>query len=411
MISNPQFESAAVPRRRLRGAARYFVIALALSSAVPTLAQQPRVYREGRSWVEETTGTLPSARQLRVATETGSVRVQGGARQITWVVKKRSYAPTEQEARTQFERFRVSASKRADQAIIEGSFSGGRARRFGNEIVVQVPREIEFIRLDTNGGNLNVNGTNARVELGTRGGNIILDDISGAVRAETAGGNVTIGNVGSDVVLKSGGGNIAITNSKGRVDVNTGGGNIVIGNAQAVTVQNMGGSVEVSRSAGDVSVVTAGGSVDLGEIMGKATLQTGGGNIRVAGAKGKVIANTGGGNVELYKLWQGAQVQSGAGCIRAEFLGGNGSFSESSLRTAAGDVTVFLTGGFPVTVHATSEMASGKGVQSDFPELKSTTEGGEYGPKSMYLDGSLNGGGPVLKVRTTIGQIQIRKAK
>ena len=39
------------------------------------------------------------------------------------------------------------------------------------------------------------------------------------------------------------------------------------------------------------------------------------------------------------------------------------------------------------------------------------TEGSEYGPKEWYAQGALNGGGPVLKLRTSIGDIEIRKAK
>jgi DUF4097 and DUF4098 domain-containing protein YvlB len=430
--TSPQLESA-TPERRLRGTARFIAMVLALFTAVPAIAQQSRVVvktnvnaitdtsttvseqtvvREGRAFVEETSGNMTPARQLRVSTDNGNIRVQGGSsQQITWVVRKRSYASNEQEAKKQFERFRVNSGRKAEQAFIEAGWSGAPAHRFGVEITLQVPRDMEFVRLDTNGGNLTINGANARVEVATRGGNIALDDIGGAVRAQTAGGNVAIGNVNGEIVLKSGGGNVKIANAKGRVDVNTMGGDIVVGSADSVLVNTMGGSVSVNRSGGDVQVSTAGGSVDLGDVFGRATVNTGGGNIRVGGAKGAVVANTGGGNVELFKLWQGAQVQSGAGCIRAEFIGGSGSFTNSSLRTAAGDVTVYLLGGLPVTIHAASEMTTGRGVWSDFPELKVTTEGGEYGPKSMYVDGALNGGGPVLKVRTTIGQIQIKKSK
>jgi DUF4097 and DUF4098 domain-containing protein YvlB len=430
--TSPQLESA-TPERRLRGTARVLGIAFALFSAVTAFAQPSRVVvktnvntvtntsttvneqtvvREGRAFIEETSGNMTPARQIRVSTDNGNIRVQGGnSQQITWVIRKRSYATTEQEAKKQFERFRLNSGRRGEQAFIEAAWSGAPAHRFGVDITIQVPRDMEFIRLDTNGGNLTINGTTGRVEVATRGGNIALDDVAGAVRAQTAGGNVAIGNVNNEVVLKSGGGNVKIANAKGRVDVNTMGGDIVVGSADSVMVNTMGGSVTVNRSGGDVQISTAGGSVDLGDVSGKATVQTGGGNIRVGGAKGPVVATTGGGNVELFKLWQGAQVQSGAGCIRAEFVGGRGSFTTSSLRTAAGDVVIYLGGGLPVTIHGASEMTTGVGVWSDFPELKIATEGGEYGPKSMTVDGTLNGGGPVLKVRTTIGQIQIKKSK
>jgi hypothetical protein len=128
-------------------------------------------------------------------------------------------------------------------------------------------------------------------------------------------------------------------------------------------------------------------------------------------SKGPVIASTGGGNVELWKLYRGAQVQTGAGAITAEFLGGKGAFGDSYLHTSAGDVVVYLTTAFSGSIRASSEMASGSGIRSDFPELRITSEGGDYGPKAMFAEGSFNGGGPVLKVRTTIGQIAFRRSK
>ena len=60
-------------------------------------------------------------------------------------------------------------------------------------------------------------------------------------------------------------------------------------------------------------------------------------------------------------------------------------------------------------MHASIEAANGHRIQSDFPEIRVSTEGGQWGPKLVSAEGSLNGGGPVLKVRTTMGNIYIRK--
>ena len=44
-------------------------VALAVVAiAVPLCAQQSKIYRDGNSWVEEITGTLPTTRELRVFT-------------------------------------------------------------------------------------------------------------------------------------------------------------------------------------------------------------------------------------------------------------------------------------------------------------------------------------------------------
>ena len=399
------------PGGRWRGAARVALTLTLLAAALPALAQQSRVTRDGRSWVEESNGVLtPAGRVLRVNTDLGNVRVKGGGQGVRWMVTKRAFASNEQEAKRQFERFRVTASKRNDVTVIEGDTNGGNFSRFNVDIVVEIPVDMESVVLSSQGGNLVVSNVNARIDAATEGGNVQLDNLGGSVRARTAGGNMTIGNVKADLSVKSGGGNIELGNAK-RIDIATLGGNISIGNVEGGLVQTGGGSVDVRYSGGELKIATAGGTVNIGDVNGAVKVETGGGNIHVGGAKGRVFASTGGGNIELYKLTQGAQAQSGAGAITAEFIGGRGSFVDSALRTTAGDVVVYLNGGVPCTVHASSEIASGRGIRTDFPELKITTEGGDFGPKTMYLDGTLNGGGPVLKVRTAIGQIEFRRSK
>lgn len=407
MKSNYQSES--VSPDGWRGAVRVALCLTLLLAALPVLAQS-RITRDGRSWVEQSNGVLsPAGHVLRVTTDVGNVHVKGGAQELRWVVTKRSYAASEQEARKQFERFRVTATRRNETSTLDGSRSGGYMRRFSVDIVVEVPRDMQLINVASDGGNVVVSSTNGRVEVVTAGGTVNLDDINGSVRARTAGGNIQIGNVNAEVLIKSGGGNVNIANAK-HVDVSTLGGNIAVGNVAGGVIQTGAGSIGVHHSEGELKVSTAGGSIDIGDVTGALHIETGGGNIHVGGAKGHVVAMTGGGNIELYKLAKGALAQSGAGSITAEFIAGRGAFTDSGLRTTAGDVVVYLAN-VPCTIHAASEIASGRGIRTDFPELKITSEGGDFGPKTMYLDGALNGGGPVLKVRTSIGQIEFRRSK
>src|ERR1700760_4666948 len=108
------------------------------SIALPVWAQQPRVYRDGNSWVEEWTGTLPNARELHVVTDLGSVDVQGGSPRITYTIRKRSYAPTEELARKQFDRMRLSAAKSGETDTIQGKLTSRDMMRFGAEFTLQV---------------------------------------------------------------------------------------------------------------------------------------------------------------------------------------------------------------------------------------------------------------------------------
>jgi hypothetical protein len=76
-------------------------------------------------------------------------------------------------------------------------------------------------------------------------------------------------------------------------------------------------------------------------------------------------------------------------------LTGVGKF-DSWIRCGAGDIVVYLKDGMPLTVRAMADRAAGRGIRSDFSELKVVAEGGGWGPKMMYAEGMLNGGGTVL---------------
>ncbi len=106
------------------------------------LCQEGRVYREGNNWVQEMTGTMGTAKNLRVKLASGSVRVQGGSQAgITYVIHRRAYTSSEEKARREFESYRVSTSVKGDTAWMVAE-SGGRDRRCSDEFVINVPRNL-----------------------------------------------------------------------------------------------------------------------------------------------------------------------------------------------------------------------------------------------------------------------------
>jgi DUF4097 and DUF4098 domain-containing protein YvlB len=384
---------------------------LAMAVAIPVWAQQSRVYRDGNSWVEETTGTLPASRQVRITTDVGSVQVQGSSSRVTYVIRKRSYAPSEEAARRQFEQMRISAVKNGEGAFIEGRLANRNLSRFNAEFVVQIPRQLEVVKVETRGGSIGFSSIAATVLGATGGGLVKLDDLDGSVKITSGGGNVDAGRLGADFSLTTGGGDVYIKSVAGQTRVNIGGGKVYIGSAKGATIQTGAGNIEVHKCSGDLGVSSGGGNLNLGDVNGTVQAETTGGSVHLDSARGRVQISTGGGSVELLNLSEGAQVQTGAGGITAEFVGKRGTFSDSSLHTAAGDVIVYLPADLPVTVHASSDMATGHGILSDFSGLRITKEGSNFIPRSMYAEGSLNGGGPVLKVRTIIGQIDFRRSR
>ena len=374
------------------------------------MAQQTRVYGDGGNWTEEITGSLAAVRNLRVKVDVGSVRVNGGSQQsIDYTIRNHSYSGSEQKARHEFENYKISAYVRGDTAWIVADWQGGRAHRFSGEFNISVPREMDEVKVETDGGGVSATGVSGRVDAESGGGNIRFDDIGGAANAETGGGSIDVGNVASEVNLHTGGGSIKVNSAKGKIVAESGGGSVmVVSGSQGAELETGGGSIHVERCDGRVKASTGGGSIDLGDIGGPAEISTGGGSIRLNSAKGPVRAETGGGTIELWGV-PSARAETGAGGIEAKFVGG-GERSDSMLETSAGDITVYIAANVNISIRASIEVANGHSIHSDFPEIRVTSEGGDYGPKTVTAEGNLNGGGPMLKVRTTTGDISFRRA-
>ena len=377
---------------------------------LPLCAQQQKIYREGNTWVEEVSGTLPTARELRINTDIGSVEVQGNSPHITYVVRKRSYLPSPEAAKRQFDQLRISAGKMGESVAIQGKLTSKNVVRFGAEFIVQVPRDLNVVKVQTRMGSLTFGSIAATIVATTGAGLIKMDDLAGPVKISSGGGNVEAGNLGGDLTFTSGASDVRVSNVGGQTQVNLGGGRVYIGTAKASTIQTGAGSIQVQKCFGDLHVVSGGGNLNLGDVYGAVEAQTEGGSVRVASATGPVQVTTGGGSVTLFNLGRGAQVETGAGPVTVEFLGNHG-FTDSYLHTASGDVTVCFANSMPVTVHANSDMASGHGIITDFPSLNISQQGGVFSPRSMSAEGAINGGGPALRIRTTIGQIAFHRCQ
>src|SRR5436305_14192359 len=87
-------------------------------------------------------------------------------------------------------------------AWIDGEWEGGSPHKFSSEVNVTVPRNMEFVKIETEGGDVVTTGISGRLEAQSGGGAIHLDDIGGTVNAETGGGAIDVGNVGSDLRLR-----------------------------------------------------------------------------------------------------------------------------------------------------------------------------------------------------------------
>jgi DUF4097 and DUF4098 domain-containing protein YvlB len=208
------------------------------------------------------------------------------------------------------------------------------------------------------------------------------------------------------VVLETGGGNIKIAAAKGNIKAETGGGNLVVlSGLQGAVLETGAGSIRLDHCTGHVKATTGGGSVDLGDIGGPVEIESGAGSIRLTSAQGRVEAQTGGGTIQLDHATS-VRAETGAGGIIVKLVSSSDLRSNSTLETSAGDITVYLAKDLPITVRASIEIANGHTIRSDFGDIHVSGEGGTWpGPRTVTADGKLNGGGPMLKVRTSSGNI------
>ena len=376
------------------------------------VAQETHLSREGGVWSQEINGSLAAVKNLRVKVDMGSVVVRGGQQQgINYVVHTHFGNSSEQDARRQFEQYKVTAYVKGDTAWIVGDWQGGRRpRHFSGDFSVTVPREMALVKLETAGGNVDASGLAGRVEAESGGGSMKLDDIAGGASAETGGGSIDIGTVSGDLGLHTGGGPIVVRHANGKVVAETGGGSVDIqAGAQGAIIETGGGSVQVRQCNGKVKVSTGGGSVDLSDVGGPAEIETGGGSIRLTSAKGHVHAETGGGGIELYGV-PSARAETGAGGITVKLVNTGGERNNSDLETSAGDITVYIANDVAINVRASVDMGNGHHITSDFSDIRIASEGDKWGPKTLTAEGKLNGGGPMLKVHTSSGDICFKRA-
>ena len=375
------------------------------------LAQEAHITRESSGWSQQITGSLAGVKNLRVKVDMGAVIVRGAQQpDIRYVVHTRCGASSEQDARRYFEQFKVAAYVKGDTAWIVGDWQGNKQpRHFSGEFSINVPHDIALVKLETDGGSVDAGGVTGRVEAESGGGSVRLDDIGGGAHAETGGGSIDIGTVSGDMGLHTGGGPIEVHHANGKVIAETGGGTIEIQSAeQAVSIETGGGGIQVHHCNGKVKASTGGGSIDLGDIGGPVEADTGGGSIHLTSAKGYVHAETGGGGIELYGV-PSAHAETGAGGIVVKLVNTGLDRRDSDLETSAGDITVYIASDVALNVRASVDLASGHHITSEFPDIHVHSEG-DWGSKTVSAEGKLNGGGPMLKVRTTTGDITFKRA-
>ncbi|MHB8500540.1 MAG: TonB family protein, partial [Candidatus Acidiferrales bacterium] len=371
---------------------------------------------------------------LHLTTDLGSVRIvalEPGARPVvryTVHIETDARAPL---AQSLLDRYSLTAKATASGVEISGtspspSGRGGANAQFYVQFEVAVPAgysldvntgvgDIETQDIGgtasviTQGGNIrtgrigfigfpNTPRAHPAAKLSTEGGHIQVQDVAGDLDAFTAGGHIVAGNISGDAVLRSGGGHIRAGQISGRARLETDGGNITL------------------KQAGSfVSVRTGGGQIDFGEVRGSVRAQTGGGGIRIITVSGPMEVESNGGSICLTRVAGAVQAATAGGNIQAWInpdaasSGGNVRLpGASQLSSGAGDIVVFLPRNLAVNIDALVENGGLSRIDADPALLLNIQPLGNRGSGPVRASGVLNGGGEVLKLRSTGGKIRLQ---
>ena len=184
---------------------------------------------------------------------------------------------------------------------------------------------------------------------------------------------------GASIDLSTAGGAIAAAEIRGQVDLHT-----------------SGGSIKMKQIDGDVDAHTSGGAVTAVDVSGSARLDTSGGAIDARGVSGDLVARTSGGSIEIEDAGGAVEAHTSGGPVRASFAPGNGA--GGSLSSSGGSITAAVDPAVSLRVDAHT---SGGKVSVDLP----ITVRGSMSRNTVR--GSLNGGGPLLKLRSSGGSVRL----
>lgn len=145
-----------------------------------------------------------------------------------------------------------------------------------------------------------------------------------------------------------------------------------------VDLNTSGGSIEVEDLVGEVDAYTSGGSISLEDIQGNVDIKTSGGSLDLDNIIGKIDAHTSGGSIKL-KL-------------------PTNPTKDSKVKTSGGSITAYLAEDVAVKLSAKT---SGGRVSSEFIVDGKTTK--------RSIEGTINGGGPKLVLKTSGGSVRIKE--
>ena len=164
-----------------------------------------------------------------------------------------------------------------------------------------------------------------------------------------------------------------------------------------INIHTGGGKVELTDFTGSATLRTSGGDIVAKNVNGNVEAHTSGGGIFADTIRGEMDAATSGGDVRLLKVDGKIAGRTSGGDVQCSLVGVNRGISVS---TSGGSIEVTLPRATTANIEAKT---SGGEFTSEIPVAITRIQEG-------HVQGSINGGGQPIDVRTSGGDITLRAA-
>ena len=366
-------------------------VILALVALVPLAGQN----RPGNRTVT-VTGSVPAAARLRIEAGGAVTLESGGSPAISYTARASVRAHSDAEAQALVESRGVRAVSQGEWAVLTTAS--------GVTLTVRTP-SVMVVAISSSGGSVSASGIAGTLEVRSLGGDIAADRIGGHCELITGGGDIRVGRVEAGLHCVTGAGRITVDSVGGEAVLVSEGGDIEgrdLGGT--VNAQTAAGTIRLGKAGSSVTAVTGGGQIVIGKAGGVVTARSMAGQVLVGGAAG-LHCESGSGGIQATNIAGAMRVSTEWGNIVASLLAGQ--VAESALSTGSGDITVTIPSNLGVTIRAENDMADTiRRIISEFPGLPVRMRG-----TRVVAEGTVNGGGPVLRISDMGGTIFIRRQK
>jgi len=352
---------------------------------------------------------------------------------------------------------RVSLRPDEGGATLESHFiQGSRNQSSSHQFIIELPR-------------------NFNVRIKSAGGSVSISNVAGTFTGNTGGGEITIRNADGDIDLHSGGGEVNVSDSNLNGSVTTGGGlvrivrvngslrgssgsgpviytdsrdpnhgaGVGIGKGQGVSIATSDGGSSVSATTvkgangkattttyvddgagrdygygrGGIRMDAAGGPLSVESAPNGARITTGGGRIRIGPSGGEVFAQTGGGSIDIGPAAGSVAAHTGSGDVTIQLTGS--SSHTVDVTSGNGNVTLIVPSDPNATLELETAYTENHGrktrIVSDWPLSITETDTWDdsHGTPRKYVRvrQNIGKGGAVIRVRTTNGDIELKRGR